>query len=378
MSDSQNLGLDQLGQRVQAMADPVADRFTDRVTDRVADPRSRPPYSTPGQPAAAPSYQGSPLPIGPPSRRPIPSYEGFDGYRGLEQFDDLRIAPSPAQPAPPRPLQPVPPVPAATNPAGYNRVEPRRADANHTGASNGPETSHAATNYAGPNFANPNYNGSHFAEPARTNGRGTTAASTPGLGSGSTTGHTTETTSPATAKAAPTPLPNAALDTATNDLHDVPRTGLHRVLSAVRTTLPLVQRLLPLLEGNFATAISALVAPPHALVPQQPTQHPAPPPPTVSVDLEPVERGLAELRASQRDLRGQVLEQNVSLQRVEDQLERVREATDRNTLEQQELVEDLRSVGSRVSNLAIIGLVLLALSVGVNLYFLVQLQHILR
>jgi len=94
--------------------------------------------------------------------------------------------------------------------------------------------------------------------------------------------------------------------------------------------------------------------------------------------MEPVERGLAELRASQRELRTQVQDQVTTMKRVEDQLERVREATDRNTLEQQELVEDLRSVGNRISNFAIIGLVLLALSVGLNIYFLIQLQHILR
>jgi t-SNARE complex subunit (syntaxin) len=96
------------------------------------------------------------------------------------------------------------------------------------------------------------------------------------------------------------------------------------------------------------------------------------------VDLEPVERGLAEVRNSHRELRTQVQEQVTSLKRVEDQLERVREATDRNTLEQQEMVEDLRAVGSRVSTLAIVGLVLLLASLGMNVWFLIQLQHILR
>jgi hypothetical protein len=96
------------------------------------------------------------------------------------------------------------------------------------------------------------------------------------------------------------------------------------------------------------------------------------------VDLEPIERGLAEVRTSHRELRTQVQEQVTSLKRVEDHLERVREATDRNTLEQQELVQDLRSVGRRVSTFALIGLVLLALSLVLNAYLLVQLQHILR
>jgi septal ring factor EnvC (AmiA/AmiB activator) len=149
--------------------------------------------------------------------------------------------------------------------------------------------------------------------------------------------------------------------------NDSAKSGLERALSAVRSTIPLVQRLLPLLDGNFAAAIGALMAPQH---------HPAPAP--VQVDLEPVERSLTEVRTSNRELRAQVQEQGASLKRVEDHLERVREATDRNTLEQQELVEDLRSVGNRISTFAIVGLVLLLISLGLNIYFLVQLQHILR
>lgn len=94
--------------------------------------------------------------------------------------------------------------------------------------------------------------------------------------------------------------------------------------------------------------------------------------------MEPVERGLAEVRNSNRELKTQVQEQGTTLKRVEDQLERVREATDRNTLEQQELVEDLRAVGSRISTFAIIGIALLVISLGLNVYFLIELQHILR
>jgi septal ring factor EnvC (AmiA/AmiB activator) len=140
-------------------------------------------------------------------------------------------------------------------------------------------------------------------------------------------------------------------------------------VSAIRSALPLVQRLLPLLEGNFANVLGALMAP-------QPGSHPSPQ--QVKVDMEPVERGLAEVRTSHRELKTQIQEQGTSLKRVEDQLERVREATDRNTLEQQELVEDLRAVGSRISTLAIVGVVLLLVSLGLNIYFLIQLQHILR
>jgi hypothetical protein len=91
-----------------------------------------------------------------------------------------------------------------------------------------------------------------------------------------------------------------------------------------------------------------------------------------------MERGLAELRAGQRELHNQVADQVTAMKRVEDQLERVREATDRNTLEQQEMVEDLRAVGNRVSTLAIAGVVLLAVSLGLNIYLVLQLQHLLH
>jgi hypothetical protein len=165
------------------------------------------------------------------------------------------------------------------------------------------------------------------------------------------------------------PKPASAAGNAPSSLSNTSNestSGLHRALNAVRSTIPLVQRLLPLLEGNFANALGALINPqPHA---------PAP----VQVDMEPVERGLAEVRNSNRELKTQVQEQGTTLKRVEDQLERVREATDRNTLEQQELVEDLRAVGSRISTFAIIGIALLVISLGLNVYFLIELQHILR
>ncbi|HEY9127888.1 MAG TPA: hypothetical protein VIM62_12210, partial [Acidobacteriaceae bacterium] len=158
-----------------------------------------------------------------------------------------------------------------------------------------------------------------------------------------------------------------------------------------------VQRLLPVLEGNIATAATAITA---LVAPQPSVQHihhpppapPAPAPVPAQVDLEPLERGLGEVerslgeversltevRATHRELRTQVVEHVSALKRVEDQLDHVREATDRNTLEQQELVEDLRAVGGRVNTFALIGLILLVLSLLVNAFLVFQLQRILH
>jgi hypothetical protein len=145
------------------------------------------------------------------------------------------------------------------------------------------------------------------------------------------------------------------------------RTGLQRAVGALRTALPYVQRILPLLDGNIGTAVSNIL---------NPRPHPAPPPPP-PVNLAPIEKGLTELQTQHRELREQVVEQNASLKRVEDHLEMVREATDRNTLEQQELLEDLKSVGNKVNIVAVIALGLLGISILLNLVLYLHIQRVL-
>lgn len=316
MSDPQNHGLDELSQRLQAMAEAPP------------DPRLRP-------------FQGAPLPIGPAGGR-TPAYGAFE---------DVRVSPPPP-PVNPAAAQPTPSYTPQypSQPSSFQAVHAVQyptptpappepfSDYGHAGSSNGstPPTSPATS-------------GSSSA-PSSLSSTAASPSAIPAV---------TETASEAPSSS----LPATAEDAKTA------QSGLQRAVQAIRAAIPVVQRLLPLLDGNFATVLSNLVT-------QQP--HHPPPPPQVRVDLEPVNRSLAEVRDSQRELATQVQEQGTSLKRVEDHLERVREATDRNTLEQQELVEDLRTVGSRLSLFAIIGLVLLGLSLALNIFFLIQLQHILR
>ncbi len=142
--------------------------------------------------------------------------------------------------------------------------------------------------------------------------------------------------------------------------------GMQRAMNAVRMAIPLVQRILPLLDGNIATAVANLLAP---------RQHLQAPPP--KVDLAPLENSLTELQAQHRDLREQVMEQNTSLKRVEDQLQMVREATDRNTLEQQELLEDLKLFSNKVKVVAVVGIGLLAVGFLLNLILFLHIQRVL-
>ncbi len=142
--------------------------------------------------------------------------------------------------------------------------------------------------------------------------------------------------------------------------------GGQRAMNAVRTWLPLVQRLLPLLEGNVLTAISNVLTP-----------RPQAPPPPQKVDLTPFQESLAELQTQHRGLSDQVMEQNASLKRVEDQLEMVREATDRNTLEQQELLEDLKIFSGKVKVIAVIGIGVLVVGIALNLILFLHIQRVL-
>jgi hypothetical protein len=141
--------------------------------------------------------------------------------------------------------------------------------------------------------------------------------------------------------------------------------SLQRAIAGLRSAWPFVQKILPLLDGQVITAVSNL------LTPQ--VVHP----PAQQVNLVPMEKSLTELRARHGELSDQVAGQNTSLKRVEDRLEMVREATDRNTLEQQELMEDLKSVGRKVNLVAGLALLLLAASIAVNVVLYLHIQRVL-
>ncbi|MGA3035534.1 MAG: hypothetical protein ABSD70_19800 [Terracidiphilus sp.] len=144
--------------------------------------------------------------------------------------------------------------------------------------------------------------------------------------------------------------------------------GIQRAVNVARSIIPIVQRLLPLLDGNIATVVANLMTP---------RSHPQPAPPSPKVDLAPLQESLAEIQTQHRNLHEQVMEQNSALKRVEDRLEMVREATDRNTLEQQELLEDLKAFSSRVKIIAVVGIILLGFGLVLELLVFLHLQRVL-
>lgn len=147
-----------------------------------------------------------------------------------------------------------------------------------------------------------------------------------------------------------------------------------RTLEMLRMALPLVENALNQFGGQKGAAVAKLLGSITAPAPKAQPVVVAPAPP---VDLGALTNGLTAITNEQRELRAQVAEQNNSLLRIEGQLEHVREATHRNTMEQKELIEDLRGVGSKINVVAAIGLGLLAASVAVNLVLYLHLIKVL-
>ncbi len=139
--------------------------------------------------------------------------------------------------------------------------------------------------------------------------------------------------------------------------------GFQRAVDLFRGVLPVVQKVLPLLDGNVASVVSNVLAP----RPQTPRP----------VNLAPIEDALDKLHTGQREMRIQMAEQSSSLLRVADQLEKVKEATDRNTLEQQELMDDLQRMRKKFIIYAWAGLGLLAAAIAANVILFMRIQHVL-
>lgn len=125
--------------------------------------------------------------------------------------------------------------------------------------------------------------------------------------------------------------------------------------------LPLIQKMLPLLEGNVASAVSNVLAP---------SLHGKP------ADLGPLENAVGNLHEEQMQLRKSVAEQNNLLKRVSDQVDLVKDATDRHAMGQEEMLEDLHGLRQKVSVFSWIGLALLVVSILVNVGLWLRIEHI--
>ncbi len=140
-------------------------------------------------------------------------------------------------------------------------------------------------------------------------------------------------------------------------------TGLQKAAGFARTVAPLIQKVLPLLEGNVAGAVTNLL-----------TSRDAAP----RVNLEPLESAVTRMRKDHIDLRLSVADQNAALKRVADQIESVKDSVERNGLEARELRQDVQQLRKTVNLFIWIGLILLVISIVINIAFFVQIEHLAR
>ncbi len=143
-----------------------------------------------------------------------------------------------------------------------------------------------------------------------------------------------------------------------------PSAGLQRTASAIRTMVPLLQKLLPLLDGNVASAVANLLL-------SRPSSVPA-------VDLEPLETALMRVRGDLAVMQDKSIQQQSALKRIDDQLGMVKEALERAALEQKEAAEELSQTRRSVRVFAVLGAVLLVISIGLNATLFLYMRGILR
>ena len=138
--------------------------------------------------------------------------------------------------------------------------------------------------------------------------------------------------------------------------------GLERTVGIIRAAVPLVQKVLPLLDGNVALAVANLLAP-RLQAPR--------------VNLEPVEASIARLREELAVLGQGTTKHEATLRRVENDIETVKDSLERSGEAQRELKADLDRVRTRITLLSVVGFLLLALSIAANVVLLVRAGHIL-
>ncbi|MDE3200342.1 MAG: hypothetical protein KGN79_05415 [Acidobacteriota bacterium] len=138
--------------------------------------------------------------------------------------------------------------------------------------------------------------------------------------------------------------------------------GFQRIVSMARTVLPIAEKLLPLLDGNVATAAANVFAP-------RPTPKP--------VDLTPLERSIDKLKGGHADLQVQLAEQSTHLRKVATQVKTLEETAHKLQSERDDLEEDVLTLRKRLSVVSRVAFTLIGLLVAADAYFILHNLRIL-
>lgn len=97
--------------------------------------------------------------------------------------------------------------------------------------------------------------------------------------------------------------------------------------------------------------------------------------PTLATLASELKQSVGDLQLAQRDLRLTVQEQLVQMKRVEEEMNRTREATERNAAESSELVEDMKSMRALVRGAAAFLGAMLAVLTALVIWLLIRSPH---
>lgn len=139
-------------------------------------------------------------------------------------------------------------------------------------------------------------------------------------------------------------------------------TKFERVLSVAKTVLPIVGKMLPLLEGNLVGAASNFIA-------NRPMHE---------VNLKPLEESISRLESDHRALAFHSGEQKRALQRLEDDFAAVQEAVQKNAADQAELVEHVLKLAKRTSSFMRLVTILLVVSILFTAFLCVRIAYLIR
>lgn len=137
---------------------------------------------------------------------------------------------------------------------------------------------------------------------------------------------------------------------------------LERAIRVARTVLPIVGKMLPLLEGNVVGAASNLLA-------NRPMHE---------VDLKPLEESISRLQSEHRALAFHSAEQKRAIQRIEDDFAALQDAVQKNAADQAELIEHVAKLAKRTSSFMRFVTILLVVSILFTALLCVRIAYLIR
>jgi hypothetical protein len=138
--------------------------------------------------------------------------------------------------------------------------------------------------------------------------------------------------------------------------------GFDRAIGFAKVVIPLVGKMLPLLEGNVVSAASNLLS-------NRPMQE---------VNLKPLEDSIARLQADQRALTFHTSEQKRALHHLEDEFAAVQEAVQKSAADQAELIEGVAKLAKRTSSFMRLVIILLLASMLFTALLCIRIAYIIR